>query len=308
MTQTNSLASPQAWPDLVLTRTFNAPRALVFKAWTDPAQVALWWGPHGFTNPVCEMDVRPGGAIRIDMRGPDGTIHPMRGTYQEVVEPERLVLLASAVDEAGRPLFVVRTTATFKDAGGRTEITVRNHVLEAAPEAAQYLAGMEPGWVQNLERFADYLGSAILSPTADREILMTRMFHAPRERVFTMWTDPEHVVRWWGPTGFTTTIYEMDVRPGGLWRFVMHGPDGIDYQNHVTYVEVAEPERLVYDHEGGARFRMSVTFEDWDGRTRLTAHMLFPSAAERERVIQRFGAVEGLKQTLERLAAILMAT
>jgi uncharacterized protein YndB with AHSA1/START domain len=141
--------------------------------------------------------------------------------------------------------------------------------------------------------------------TADREIVASRLFDAPRELVFEMWTDPKHVAQWWGPRGFTTTTYEMDVRPGGVWRFVMHGPDGVDYQNKIVYIEVARPERLVYSHSDGAQFHATVNFVDKRGRTELTVRMVFDSAAERERVAKEFGAVEGLTQTLERLAEIL---
>ena len=100
--------------ELVLTRVFNAPRERVWKAWTDPNQVAQWWGPAGFTNPRCEVDVRPGGVLRIDMRGPDGTVYPMSGVYREVVSPERLVFTGSALDEKGKPLFEVLNTIDRK--------------------------------------------------------------------------------------------------------------------------------------------------------------------------------------------------
>jgi uncharacterized protein YndB with AHSA1/START domain len=138
--------------------------------------------------------------------------------------------------------------------------------------------------------------------TADREIVMTRVFDARPEVVFKVWIDPKHVVNWWGPNGFTTTIYEMDVRPGGIWRFVMHGPDGVDYQNKIVYVEIKEPERLVYTHTGGAQFETTVTFAEKAGKTEVTVRMLFPSPSELDRVVKKFGAVEGLKQTLDRLA------
>src|ERR1700688_4411146 len=96
--------------EVVFTRVFDAPRGLVFKVWTDPKHVAQWWGPHGFTNPVCELDARPGGAIRIHMRGPDGTIYPMTGVYREIVEPERLVFTSVPLDKNGDPLFEVLNT------------------------------------------------------------------------------------------------------------------------------------------------------------------------------------------------------
>jgi uncharacterized protein YndB with AHSA1/START domain len=97
---TNSSAAGQAPQELRLTRILGAPRGLVFKAWTDPEQVARWWGPRGFTNPVCELDARVGGLIRIDMRGPNGAIYPMKGLFHEVVEPERLVFTGTALEDA----------------------------------------------------------------------------------------------------------------------------------------------------------------------------------------------------------------
>jgi len=143
--------------ELVLTRVIDAPRELVFKAWTDPKQVAQWWGPRGFSNPVCELDLRPGGAIRIHMRGPDGTVYPMTGVYNEVVEPERLVFTSAALDEKGHPMFEVLTTVTFAEQGGKTKQTMRARVIKITPQAAPYIAGMEQGWTQSLERLTAYM-------------------------------------------------------------------------------------------------------------------------------------------------------
>lgn len=149
-----------------------------------------------------------------------------------------------------------------------------------------------------------------VSSTADREIVGTRLFDAPRDLVFQMWIDPQHVGKWWGPNGFRITTHEMDVRPGGHWRFIMHGPDGTDYKNHVIYIEIARPHRLVYKHvpEPGTEFvgfETTVTFEDINGKTRLTMRALLPSAKAREFVITKFGAVEGMKQHLGRLDELL---
>jgi uncharacterized protein YndB with AHSA1/START domain len=137
-------------------------------------------------------------------------------------------------------------------------------------------------------------------------IIGVREFDAPRELVFEAWTDPKHLAQWWGPNGFTTTTSAFDMRPGGVWRFVMHGPDGCDYENRITFDEIVKPERLVYHHGGGddvepVQFRTTVTFEDLGGRTRLTMRGVFPSAAERARVIKEYGADKGLVQTLARL-------
>src|SRR6266576_3042626 len=108
----NIMASKEQ--ELVLTRVFDAPRELVFKARTDPKQVAQWWRPHGFSNPVCELDLRPGAAIRIHKRGPDGTVYPMTGDH-EIVKPERLVFTRAALGADGSPLFEVLTTMTFAE-------------------------------------------------------------------------------------------------------------------------------------------------------------------------------------------------
>jgi uncharacterized protein YndB with AHSA1/START domain len=151
--------TPREGHELVLTRIFDAPRELVFKAWTDPKIVAQWWGPHRFTNPVCELDVRPGGAIRIHMRSPDGTVYPMTGVYQEVVEPERIVFKSAALDAAGNPMFEMLTTLTFAEEGGKTKQILRTRVIKSTPEATPYLAGMEAGWTQSLERLTIYLAT-----------------------------------------------------------------------------------------------------------------------------------------------------
>ena len=143
--------------------------------------------------------------------------------------------------------------------------------------------------------------------TDARSIITVREFDAPRELVFSLFTDPKHLAQWFGPNGFTTTTSSFDMRPGGVWRFVMHGPDGRDYQNRVTYEEIVPPERIVYRHGGGedveaVQFRQTIVFEDLGGRTRITWRGDFPSAAERDRVIKEYGADKGLAQTLARLA------
>ena len=150
---------PNEEQELVLTRAFDAPRELVFKVWTDPKHVARWWGPRGFTNPVCELDLRPGGAILIHMRGPDGTVYPMTGTYQEIVRPERLVFTSAALDSDGNPMFEVLTTVTFAEEGGKTKQILRARVIKKTAQAAPYLAGMEAGWTQSLERLAAYIAT-----------------------------------------------------------------------------------------------------------------------------------------------------
>ena len=137
--------------------------------------------------------------------------------------------------------------------------------------------------------------------SSNRELGMTRLLKAPRELVWKVWTSPEHIKHWWGPNGFTNTISEMDVRPGGVWEFIMHGPDGTDYKNKHIYKEVIKPEKLVLEHVTGPKFLMTVTFEAKGDQTLVTLHSLFESAEQLQEVIKVFKADEGMRQNVERM-------
>jgi len=292
--------------DLVLTRVFDAPRELVWRAWTDPKMLAIWWGPKGFTNPRCEVDVRRDGHIHIDMRGPDGTVYPMAGDYKEVVEPERLVFTSGALDKNGKLLFEFLNTITFEEKTGRTTLTLHSHLLNTTPGTERYLRGHKAGWTLSLERL-----DQLVANTTDREIIVSREVDAPRELVWEAWTNPKHLAQWWGPVGFSTTITEMDVRVGGVFKQVMHGPDGTDYPNKSIFKEVVKPERIVYSHAGGRKgakgvhFISTWTFETVGKKTKVTIRMVFSTVADREHVVNEYGAIEGGKQTLARLAEFL---
>lgn len=145
------------------------------------------------------------------------------------------------------------------------------------------------------------------SSIAGREISSTRIFQAPRELVFKMWTNPEHIVKWYGPRGFSNTVFEMDVRPGGMWRHILHGPDGVDYKNEAMYLEVVPPEKLVYHHLSGPEFVATATFEEHGAATRVTMRMVFESVELRNTTVEIFHAVEGLEDTLDRLGEQLEA-
>lgn len=150
------------------------------------------------------------------------------------------------------------------------------------------------------------------SATQDREIRVSRVFDAPRELVFSAFVDPARLSQWWGPHGFRTTTYEMDFRPGGTWRFIMHGPDGRDYKNKIVYEEIVRPERLTYKHSGegdteDVRFNTTILFEAEADKTRVTLLTVFASVEERNEVAEKYGAIEGAKQTLERLGTLVAA-
>jgi uncharacterized protein YndB with AHSA1/START domain len=147
-----------------------------------------------------------------------------------------------------------------------------------------------------------------------RSIVGIREFDAPRELVFAAFSDAKHLAQWWGPNGFSITTSRFEFRTGGVWRFVMHGPDSRDYQNRMVFEEIMPPERIVYRHDGAeddvepVRFRLTVLFEALAGnRTRLTWRNDFPSAGERDRVIKDYKADQGLVQTMARLAEFVAA-
>ena len=151
--------------------------------------------------------------------------------------------------------------------------------------------------------------------TTEREIVITREFNAPRELVWEAMTNPKHVVNWWGPRGFSTTIEKMDFRVGGEWKHMMRGPDGANYPNHSIFQEIVNAERVVFAHGGkreggpGVSFVSTWSFEKLAAdKTRVTIRMVFPTAAERDFVVKEFGAIEGGKQTLERLGEFLAGT
>ena len=143
-----------------------------------------------------------------------------------------------------------------------------------------------------------------------REIIISRLLNAPRELVFEAWTDPKHLINWWGPKGFTNTFYEIEIKTGGKWKFIMHGPDGTDYPNFVSFIEVKRPERMVYLHgsheDEEPRFKATITFEEQGDKTMLTMHSIFATAEERAYVVKEFRAVEGGNQTLDRLEQELL--
>lgn len=142
----------------------------------------------------------------------------------------------------------------------------------------------------------------------DREAVIARVYDAPRELVFEAWTNPEHIVRWFGPHGFEVTTHEIDIRVGGRWRFDFLGPDGTVYGNRMVFEKIERPSLLVFEHgsdvdDDPGRFRVTVTFdEQLNGKTVVTLRQLHPTPEQRARIIG-FGAVELGFQTLDKLAA-----
>jgi uncharacterized protein YndB with AHSA1/START domain len=155
------------------------------------------------------------------------------------------------------------------------------------------------------------VASADIGQTAsDREIVVSRTIFGPRRLVFEAFTDVKHLAQWWGPNGFTTTTHAFEFRPGGVWDFTMHGPDGADFQNWIEWREIVPPERIDYLHgerDGDPRaFASTVTLVERGIATEVTMHAVFKTKEQRDEVTERYGAVEGGKQHLSRLAAYIV--
>jgi uncharacterized protein YndB with AHSA1/START domain len=288
--------------EILTTRIFEAPRELVFKAWSQPEHLKQWWGPKGFSNTFHEFEFRPGGVWRYVMHGPDGRDYKNESVFVEIRPPERIVF-----DHVSGPHF--RVTASFEDLGGRTKVTFRQ-LFESAAVFKRLKPVAVPGNEENFDKLEQHLST--LRP-GHRELRITRTFHAPRALVWKAWTDPLHLAKWWGPKDFTNPCCELDLRPGGVIRVDMRGPDGVDHPMGGIFHEIVEPERLVFtttafaDETGDPRLEVlnTVIFVEREGKTELTLRaVVMKSTPEVEEPVR--GMEEGWNQSLDRLAALLI--
>jgi len=293
--------------EILITRVFNAPRDRVFQAFCDPKLIPEWWGPARYPTTVEVMDVRPGGKWRYVSRAEDGTEFGFHGEYREIVPPERV---SQTFEFEGMPGHLSIDTATFEEIGGKTRLTIRSAFASKEDRDGMVQSGMESGLRESHERFE----ALMARPT--NEVVITRIFEAPRERVWRAWTDPRQVQRWWGPKHFTTPVCEIDLRVGGTYRYCMRSPEGKDFWGTGVYREIVPMERIVYtdsfaDEKGNVvpathygmsadiplEMLVTVTFENFGGKTRLTLrHLGIPKGPDYE------GAHEGWSQSFDKLA------
>lgn len=303
--------------EITATRVFDAPRELVFEAWTDPKHIAQWWGPNGFTTTIHSMDVRPGGEWDSIMHGPDGTDFKNRIVYREVVRPERLVY-----DHMSFPPF--RVTVTFEKEGRKTRLSMQMLFETAAlRDSTIKTFGAIEGMNQTLGRLEQLLPT-LMAEASSEEFVITREFDAPRDLVFKAWTEPERLAQWWGPKGFTMIASKVDLRPGGVFHYGMKGPDGTEMWGNFVYHELAPPERMVFvisfsDENGGvtrhpfsATWPLEVintmTLTEHHGTTTLTLRGGPINASEEECATFKGGHAsmqQGFKGTFDQLAGYL---
>ncbi len=241
MAITNEQSSSTAGRELIMTRTIDAPRELVYKVWTDPQHVAQWWGPNGFTNTIIEMDVRPGGTWLYTMHAPDGTDFPNKIVYSEVVKAERLVYVHSDGSENDPKQFDV--TITFEAEGNKTKLTMRS--LFGSAETLKMLIenfGVAEGGNQTLNRLEAHL----VSMDGESNLVLQKVFNAPQELVFRAWTEAEHLAHWWGPKGMPITVAKLDFSPGGVFHYSMQSPDGNAIWGKFVYREIIAPTKITF--------------------------------------------------------------
>lgn len=299
------MADPVGTREITLTRRYDAPREVLFALWTQAEHLSRWWGPDGFSAPRVQSDPRPGGELTIVMAGPDGFEQTMEARYLVVEPPEHLEVASVVPGPDGRPVLESSHAVTFAEADGGTEVTVVARAAVFIPAALRALEGMRAGWRQSLQCLDDALTGA-----DERQLVLAHHYAAPPEAVFPRWVRPEDLERWWGPDGFTLTTHEHDARPGGTWRFTMHGPDGTEHPNVIRYDEVVPNERLVYTHGGAGddpSFQGVVTFDEMAGTTVVSMRLVFASPAQRDLVDETYHARDGGAQTLARLDALLPA-
>lgn len=306
--------------EIIITRIFDAPRELVWKAWTEPALVMRWWGPTDFTSPFSTIDLRVGGKYLYAMRSPEGQDFWSTGVYREIVPPERIVATDNFSDEKGNIVPAshygmsgdwpseLLVTVTFEEQSGRTRFTLRHEGISAGLMSDLTTAG----WNGSFDKLAGALEEEKLRRTKTmlvaepgrQEASLIRIFDAPPEKVFRAYTDQKLIPRWWAPRRFTIIVDTMDVRPGGIWRILNRDADGNEYAFHGVNHEIS-PRRLVntFEFEGmpGHVLLGIVTLEDVGGKTKLTAKSVFETVEDRDGMLKA-GMEEGGPETMDRLA------
>jgi uncharacterized protein YndB with AHSA1/START domain len=234
--------------EMVVTRIFDAPPALVWKAWTDPDHLPRWWGPRGFSTSTRRLEIKPGGEWRFVMHGPDGRDYQNLVTFTEVVDRQRLVYRHGGGEADLEPVnfSVIVTFAPEGPSGERTLLTmtstfpsksVRDHVIR------QY--GADEGARQHLTRLAEYLPTMNAGATG-KTFVTSRVFAAPRDLVWKAWTTGEHLPKWFGPKGMTMPTSTLDLRPGGVFHYLLRAPNGGEIWAKWVFREVSPPDRLVF--------------------------------------------------------------
>lgn len=291
----------------LMTREFDAPRKLVFEAFSKPEHMKRWWGPAKYELEVVKMEFRPGGGYRYLSREAEGREEPFKGEYREIEAPGRLVY-TMIYDVAPYDKAELVITMTLEERNGRTLMTSHTAFPSAEVRDGFIKSGMEEGMNEGNDRLEALVREMIwIGPEGeDTELLANRVFAAPRKLVFEAWSKPEHFSRWFAPAGLTLPVCEMDFRPGGILRFVMRAPDGAEHPGDGAYRAIAAPELIEWSSilplpTGPIEVITRVTFTEAKGGTRVTVRQTYVKSANPP------GAREGWTSSLDKLAKVLQA-
>lgn len=226
--------------EIYITREYNAPVDVVWRAWTDPVQAAQWWGPRGFTLTTHSKELRPGGIWHYTMHGPDGTDYPNKALYHEVEEFKKLVYDHGGNDEQA-PLF--RVTVYFSETDGKTTMDMAMTLPTAEEAAATRQFVKDAGGNATWDRLAEYLHET----TEGRDcFVINRSFDVPVDRLFEMWVDPDHLAKWLPPAGFELKVINANIHMGGESFYLMTNNAGVTFYSRFEYVDIDAPHRMVY--------------------------------------------------------------
>jgi uncharacterized protein YndB with AHSA1/START domain len=228
--------------EIRITRTFDAPVRAVWDAWTDPTQVAQWWGPRGFTLTTHSKDLRPGGSWSYTMHGPDGVDYPNKTQYLEVENHSKLVYDHGGNDDRP-PLF--RVTVLFSEVNGKTkmDMSMTLPTPEAAEQTRKFIkaAGGDSTW----DRLAEYLEQ---ESSGKETFVINRSFDAPIDVMFAMWTNPKHFSQWLAPTGFQMEFIKSDIKAGGNTLYFMTNGN-LKFYGRAEYLTIEKPGHIVYTQQ-----------------------------------------------------------
>jgi uncharacterized protein YndB with AHSA1/START domain len=300
--------------EIMITRSFNAPRELVFKAHLDPVLIPLWWGPRSTTTIVEKLDAQVGGEYRFIHSG-DGFEISFYGEFRDITPHERIVQTS---EFSGAPGHVILETVLFDEQDGRTHVTVLDQFDTMEERDMVLQSGMEGGLAESYERL-DELAQR-MGPDGPKLLTISRTFDAPRALLWKAWTDPDTLMRWWGPKHFTSPVAKIDLREGGKYLFAMRSPDGQEMYSTGTYKKIDPMNEIIYtdsfsDADGNvitpsvfgmgddypAESDVTVQFEDAQGKTRMTV------MARRPQGIMGEYATAGWNESLDKLAHSLAA-
>ena len=305
---------------IVISRIIQAPRSLVFKAFSDPEYIRNWWGPRGFTTTTKQMDFRIGGTWRFTMHGPDGTDYPNRIKYLYIHEPDCLIYKHDNDGTQDFEPIDFHSTVTleaFGPDGAQTKITLRS--VFPSTEARDLVCkkyGAVEGGIEHVTRLAEHLAkqaakpALILALPSDNTIILRRVFNAPRRLVFDAWTRPEHLKKWWGCDRTKMAECELDLKVGGGFRFVLRADDDSRFTFTGTYKEIDPSGRLVFTEcfndasLGNPENLTTLVLEEVDGQTVMTATSVYDSRAHRDGHLEA-DMVAGAAQSFNKLDGLL---